>query len=324
MSVVIPTYNSAGHVARAIESVLAQSRKAEEIIVVDDGSTDDTATVVRGYGQQVQYLRQDKAGPGAARNAGIAAATGEWVGFLDADDEWQPEKLARQVALFKRNPDLVWTTGNFRDCLCGQGRCEAHVRQSKVSQMLDGGDCFDDFFAAWVKGTRGCTDTMLIKRKVLREVGPFATDRSHGEDLDMWWRIAYQWGRIGYDPEPLATYHLGVAGSLTQQYMPLAYHYDLIERHLQLSQDCGQEDRFRPCAAYEVHKWIRAGLFAGQGKDVRDMLRRFAGILPGWYRGAMFGLSICPKMTQVVCNGVSAAIRALRLKRQVTRPPQRG
>ncbi|MHC5141971.1 MAG: glycosyltransferase family 2 protein, partial [Planctomycetota bacterium] len=120
ISVVIPAYNAEKHIARAIESVLAQTRPADEVIVIDDGSSDATAEVVRSFGDKVIFIQQENAGASVARNAGIEAATSDWIAFLDADDEWLPNKLQLQVEHFKRNPDLLWATGNYVNCQCGR------------------------------------------------------------------------------------------------------------------------------------------------------------------------------------------------------------
>ena len=97
ISVVIPAYNAAAWIRRAVNSVLSQTRPADEIIVVDDGSTDGTGDIVRMYDGRVRLLQQANAGAAAARNTGILAATGDWIAFLDADDEWLPQKLQRQT-----------------------------------------------------------------------------------------------------------------------------------------------------------------------------------------------------------------------------------
>jgi glycosyltransferase involved in cell wall biosynthesis len=109
--VIIPVHNGAKYLAQAIESVLAQELAAHEIIVVDDGSTDQSAAIAGGFGNPVRVFRQTKHGPGAARNAGVRAATGAYLAFLDADDLWAPAKLARQMAAFETIPglDVVFT-----------------------------------------------------------------------------------------------------------------------------------------------------------------------------------------------------------------------
>src|SRR4051812_30004149 len=98
ISAVIPTYNHAKYITFAIDSVLAQTKPVDEIIVVDDGSVDGTREVVEQYRGRVQYVRQENAGVGAARNNGARLATGNWVAFLDADDGWLPDKIALQSA----------------------------------------------------------------------------------------------------------------------------------------------------------------------------------------------------------------------------------
>lgn len=105
ISVIVPVYNGARFLAAALESVGAQDYRPDEVIVVDDGSTDDTIAVANRYGG-VRYLRQPNQGAGAARNAGAAAATGELLAFLDADDRWLPEKLAYQVRYLEQHPEM--------------------------------------------------------------------------------------------------------------------------------------------------------------------------------------------------------------------------
>ena len=103
VSVIIPSYNSARFLATAIDSVLAQTTPVAEVFVVDDGSTDDTSALVESYVARypklIRYIPQANGGPGAARNTGLQAASSDWVAFLDADDWWKPEKLARQLAV---------------------------------------------------------------------------------------------------------------------------------------------------------------------------------------------------------------------------------
>jgi len=109
ISVVIPTYNRAALLPEAIESALAQSLGPAEVIVVDDGSRDDSEEVVARFGPAVRYIRQANAGVGAARNTGARAASGEWVAFLDSDDIWEREKLALQLAALSDAPDAGWS-----------------------------------------------------------------------------------------------------------------------------------------------------------------------------------------------------------------------
>ena len=104
ISVVIPTYNSAAFVVSAVESVLRQELEPAEIIVVDDGSTDDTADALGPYRRSIRYITQPNSGPAVARNRGVGAVQSDWIAFLDADDVWMPHKLRRQVECMKQNP----------------------------------------------------------------------------------------------------------------------------------------------------------------------------------------------------------------------------
>jgi glycosyltransferase involved in cell wall biosynthesis len=123
VSVVIPAYRSAGTIRRAVDSVLAQTHAAAEIIVVDDGSPDDQAAVVeRAYGPRVSLLRRENGGAASARNAGIDRATGSYIAFLDADDYWEADKLALQLALFDRHPELGFVAGAILEEIPGEPR----------------------------------------------------------------------------------------------------------------------------------------------------------------------------------------------------------
>jgi glycosyltransferase involved in cell wall biosynthesis len=113
-SVIIPTYNRAHLLPPTLQSITSQSHKPVEVIVVDDGSTDDTEQVVRRYGQGVQYLRIENSGQCRARNVGVAASTAPWVAFCDSDDLWHPDKLALQARLLEKAPDVEYSFTNFR------------------------------------------------------------------------------------------------------------------------------------------------------------------------------------------------------------------
>src|SRR2546427_6476527 len=106
ISCIIPAFNGARYLREAVESILAQTYRPIEVIVVDDGSTDNTAEVVRNYRDQVRRVWQPNGGPSAARNQGVSAAQGAFVAFLDQDDVWHPEKLLRQMAQFATRPEL--------------------------------------------------------------------------------------------------------------------------------------------------------------------------------------------------------------------------
>ena len=184
VSAVIPAYNYGRFVARAIDSVLAQSHRDIECIVVDDGSTDDTATVLARYGDRIRAIRQENRGLSATRNAGIGASRGEVIALLDADDEWKPEKIARQLAVLTADPEVA-VVGCAVELADGDGKHQGDV-----------------FFPAPVRGAAGLRAIALrqawvcgsasgavIRRRVLDQVGLFDETLTAAEDWDMWLRI---------------------------------------------------------------------------------------------------------------------------------------
>lgn len=193
ISVVIPVYNGAAFVADAVASVRAQTVAAREIIVVDDGSTDATAEVVRGLGEDVRYLHQGNRGPAAARNRGVAAAAGDWIAFLDADDRWTEGKLADQLHYLREHPDVVLVSGDMGEVdddgeILVESVLARHGQRERF-QALNG-----RHIPAAVRELLAAnfipTGTVLVRRDVLVEVGGFNPYLRYGEDLELWCRIA--------------------------------------------------------------------------------------------------------------------------------------
>jgi len=168
VSVVIPVYNHGRYLGEAIESVLAQSYCPSEIIVVDDGSADDTAAVARRFEPHARYVCQQHSGAAAARNHGVELARGEHLSFLDADDLWVADKLARQMAAFAHTPGLDTVSGHIRHFYSPE-LDEAARRQLHV--------------AAEVMPGPG-PNTMLITKEAFERVGPFATTWQVAESID--------------------------------------------------------------------------------------------------------------------------------------------
>ena len=324
ISVVIPAYNSAAQLARALDSVLAQTRPAEEILVVDDGSTDATAAMVRGYGDRVRLIEQANAGAAAARNTGIRAARGTWIAFLDADDEWLPDRLALQTDILKRHPKLVWVSGNSISCSCSENRQAIDVPIDKMRELLAGKVFVDDFFVGYLAGVRGTTDTKLIRREALIEAGLFDPSLKKAEDIDLWWRIAYRHPAVGFAAEPVAIYHLGTQQSLNKNRMEGSFFAELIRRHLDLAERHHRQEAFRPLAARLLRGWMRGMLFNAQADDIRLLLNEFGSLFPAGYRLWMRGLTAFPNATAAACHAISKIIRRLKLRRCVVLPPQKG
>lgn len=200
VSVVIPAYNAARYLPQAIDSVLAQTFRDYEVIVVDDGSTDDTPRVLSWYEDEVAVIRQPNQGRAAARNAGIAAARGEYIAFLDADDLWLPEKLERQLALFRRRPEIGWAYCDYRR-LNEKGPEETTYLRRRGLQPPPEGWILPELLATGVAWTM----TVVVRRECFGRVGLFDPSFPVAQDYDMWLRLAAEY-EVGCVNEPLALY----------------------------------------------------------------------------------------------------------------------
>ena len=182
VSVVIPAYNYARYLPRALDSALAQEYKNVEVIVVDDGSTDNTAEVVAAYGDRVRYIYQKNAGLPAARNTGIKAAGFEYVGFLDADDEWLPSMLARAIEAFQSLPAEYGIVASHISHIGpdNQPLAAKTIYPTEPREIT----CRDIILK-----TRFSPSAVVARRSVFDECGFFDETLRSSEDRDMWIRI---------------------------------------------------------------------------------------------------------------------------------------
>ena len=183
VSIVMPAYNVAWCVGRAVDSALAQDFRDRELIVVNDGSTDGTRAVLDAYGDRIVAIHQDNRGMSAARNAGILRARGTYVAFLDSDDWWLPGKLARQVELMRSRPDIGFcsTAARVED---GDGQLINHWRcPHGTSQILA------TLFAENAAIAGGCS-AVMVRRALFDQVGLFDESLRGFEDPDLWMRLA--------------------------------------------------------------------------------------------------------------------------------------
>lgn len=322
ISVVIPAYNASQCIERAIDSVLAQTFADYEIIVVDDGSTDNTAEIIRQYGDKVKYIRQDNAGVSVARNTAIAAAKGDWIAFLDADDEWLPEKLFLQMELVRRNPDLRWCASNYYQ---SDGRTSAPVANTEVvRKALAGRDYFENYFSSAAKGIcRIITTVIMVHKTVFNDVGLFDPGLLRGQDVDLWWRIAHRHPRIGYIAEPLATLYLDVANVvLTKRRLATKRGQGtrkLVALHLRLAEEEGSLSEFKPYARKLLRKSLIATIYHGFKTDARITVKQFSSFFPWYWRIGTYLLTIFPVVTSAILRTIAYLAYVFRLQRQVTR-----
>lgn len=279
ISVVIPAYNVEAVVGRAIKSALNQTLPPQEIIAVADGSTDRTVEVIKKF-PQVKYVYDEKRGPASARNKGIEAASSEWIAFLDGDDIWKPCHLEGISSIIKRN-DVVWACGGKK--IIKADKTEVKVDTSQWEHLLVDGEVFENFFEAYAKGVPIETPGMVIKRKVLEDLGAFDVTFPVGEDLDLWLRIAHKFPRIGFLWPPSILY-CRRRDSLMATYGDRATTYlRLLDRHRDIAVAHGQAgiENFFPIAELLAVMTFRRSV---RDRD-RDTLRRLVhkhGRLLGW------------------------------------------
>lgn len=212
-SVIIPAYNAAATLARALDSVLAQTWPAHEIIVVDDGSTDTIAAVLADYNGKIRYLRQENAGVSAARNHGVKMATGDWLAFLDADDWYYPDRLKWHAEWIARDPKLDFLTGDYeyRDAAgkllnrSMQGKASGRTMLDKAAGkrevVMEGAE-----FEAFVADHFGDTHTLSLPRATFLELGGYPLGFKVCEDVHLLTRLVARSYRVGVICEPMAVY----------------------------------------------------------------------------------------------------------------------
>ena len=207
ISVVIPTFNRAQTLGRALKSVLTQDEPADELIVVDDGSTDETAVLLAQEYPQVRVIRQENQGVSAARNTGIGAAAHPWLAFLDSDDEWLPSKLAVQRRALAEHPELrfchadeIWIRNGKR-----VNPMKKHAKQ--------GGWIYDQCLALCCISP----SAVVMHRSIFEEVGLFDASLPAAEDYDLWLRLCARY-EVLFVSEKLLTRYGGHQDQLSQKY----------------------------------------------------------------------------------------------------------
>lgn len=264
VSVIIPTYNRADLIGQTLQSVLAQTYTEFEILVVDDGSTDGTVGLLNTYDQpQVRIIRQANQGEGMARNAGIRAARGEYLAFVDSDDLWEPTKLERQMDILGRSKERSWAF------------CDAYVFESETGRKLY---TFSQRCHTSTNFTPQklllcdyiASPTPVIHSSIFEEVGLFNTSPI-AADWDMWLRIASRYP-IHFVSDVLAGYRIH-GGMVSRNQSPLRMHYycvETIERAATLIPDVYGPVRRRALSA-QARRTGRMFVSRGQLREARAL-----------------------------------------------------
>ncbi len=213
VSIIIPTFNRSQLLVRAITSVINQKYTNWELIIVDDGSTDETKEVVEKFQEvnKISYFKIENSGVSAARNYGIKLAIGEWVAFLDSDDEWLPNKLSLQIEeVLKNNFRLIH--GN--EIWIRNGK---RVNQKKIHEK-SGGEIFKQCLHLCLISP----SAVIMKKELLREHNGFSEEFVVCEDYDLWLRVTAK-EKVGFINTPIINKYGGHEGQLSQQYFAMDY-----------------------------------------------------------------------------------------------------
>ena len=242
ISVIIPTYNRRHTLERAIDSVLSQTFKPFEIIIVDDGSEDGTRNWVQEAYPSIKYIYQSNNGVSSARNKGIISSRGSWIALLDSDDEWMPEKLEDQVIFINENPGSLFCHTN-----------EIWIRNGvRVNQMKKHKKYGGDIFKYCLDMCRISPSSSLIKKEVFEDVGLFDESLTVCEDYDLWLRITANYTILFLD-RPLIKKYGGHADQLSRVPEGIEqYRIQSLEKILSMS--ILDQDQFLSAKDMLIHK----------------------------------------------------------------------
>lgn len=271
VTAIVPTYNCAEYLPRALSSVFSQTYDNIECIVIDDGSTDETSHILERYHDRIRLLRQKNSGAAAARNLGLEYARGSLSAFLDADDYWHPTKIQKQVNVFLGHPSLALVscglqnqTGDPSQVLLAEGAGRP-CSSTDVS-------IYDDFITVFRNPYLG-TPTVMIPTALGHELGGFNEELPVGEDVDFWLRACY--GRpYAHISQPLAYIHLRT-GSLTDDDEGYRYNLTVLDRAEQAWPDFANKQRaeFTQLRLSIYRNWAAACLVSGNDKKARAIIR---------------------------------------------------
>lgn len=279
ISVVIPLHNKEKYVLRAVNSVLSQSEQDVELVVVDDGSTDQSSCLVASLAdnKKIRLIRQENAGASAARNRGIHEAQSELVAFLDADDEWLTEFLSTILELRSQSPDanVFGTLYSIQD---GNGASS----YPNVSAFFQPGyrGLIENYLAVIRSILPFNASSFAVTRKALQQIGGFPAGVNFGEDVDTWIRLSLRY-KIVYANRALAIYHRDVEKSACDLYYPSTNEYYPVKNLNQMVRHRQVPSGLRQSAVEYIAKHqlplATCYLHAGDPKRARELIDTCAG-----------------------------------------------
>ncbi|MEO1289352.1 MAG: glycosyltransferase family A protein [Chloroflexota bacterium] len=250
VSIVMPAYNSASYIRQAIDSCLAQTHQAIELIVIDDGSSDDTVAIVQSYGDAIRLIQQSNQGPAIARNTGITNASGAFIQFCDSDDVLHPEKVARSLSVLQAHPDvaLIYT---LMQAISDDGAVITERDPEPLEHYFETTSLFCKILNHI--GSPLQTSTLLVRKSALEAVGMYRAnvDQRCAEDWDLLLRLADQYPIVGI--HDVLTYYRVRSDSLSRDALLMA------QGRLQTTQYARDYPSRRACHSDEAYNQFEAG-----------------------------------------------------------------
>jgi glycosyltransferase involved in cell wall biosynthesis len=301
ISVVVPAYNAENFIDRCINSILSQKFPSYQIIVVDDGSTDNTANIVKSYGKDVDYIYQRNGGEPSARNTGIRNATGDWIAFLDSDDEWLDTHLENFVNIIKENSNLAWYGSPVRHVDNRSGRILLDYKECRSKNYINR-SYFRDYLSALPPSGFFSSATMIINKAVFEKVGLFNLCLKTGTDVDMWFRIGLNYPEIGYSGKTSAiVYKRSDSLSHAKPWFPDKTLETLGDSE-KTAKKMGDSFALRaePRIIYRVIKLLRASLRVQDDNTLNEIKKRYYSKLPIKYKVILLLTSTIPISLRII------------------------
>lgn len=320
VSVVVPTYNADRFLETCLESVARQTYGDVAIVVVDDGSTDDTVSVARRYVAKV--VTQENAGPSVARNRGVQLATTPLIAFLDADDFWEPTFLERCIDFLDACPEVAAVSTGLRFRL-GNGTERIEPRALMTGEAESGPIVLNSFFRTWALHDHVRTGSAVFRKDVLNEAGSFREDLRVAEDLELWGYIGTL-GKWGFVPEPLWVGNSVpvAAGNWREKQRSRARWCPTVEQwEARLADRIEPEDRryFEVVRGKVAAAYAYSKVLAGDWEAVRHIVGKYGREMPKnkltWLLGVGSGLGAIGRIAVSSVVTTHEAMKAVRLRR---------
>jgi teichuronic acid biosynthesis glycosyltransferase TuaG len=314
VSAIIPTYNYARYAAAAVESALSQSFKDLEIVVVDDGSTDETAETLRPFGRCIRYIRQAHRGLAAARNMGIRVSRGRYLAFLDSDDLWLPDKTSMQIAQLDPNPAV------------GLVYCEAalftEASPTEIPHSYWAHHPSGRILPSLLRHNVVPSPTPMVRREMFDQVGLFDESLGACEDWDMWIRIA-QVSEFGYVDRVLAKYRLHSANMSLDHERMMRNRFRVLEKAFAAAGVSAEARRLRRSIVSRWHAdYALHHFYAERYEQARREVIRAVVLDP---RCLSYGQTAAVLLSCLFGSATAATLRRVKraIKRTTSRPKAR-